>query len=283
MFTSLQQKDISGFLTHLWHADPFKAKWTILAKAYSVIRDDKGKGNAPLDSFLALNVPHIGIIPPTKYLDMLGWKFSINENNEIALIRDSSTTITTFDQDLLTTNLSVADIIQHCYDSGYIADDGDMLVVRDGSTMTMATTAQPAEPSSDQLVVPGEDASSQALNDNVPDPAPASLQNTDTSNIDSAAVAGVELADQYFEKQLVEGMLKDLDNEHNKVEVTDHAAQLGNDVLGRVLLDSGDEFPFNNQFDPDGSTDLHYDPFMGDPFNPFNMSDYLNEEMFSGN
>lgn len=27
-----QQKDISGFLRELWKADPFQAKWAILAK-----------------------------------------------------------------------------------------------------------------------------------------------------------------------------------------------------------------------------------------------------------
>lgn len=43
LFTSLQQKDISGALTEMWAADPFHAKWTIVAKAYSVIRDQVGK------------------------------------------------------------------------------------------------------------------------------------------------------------------------------------------------------------------------------------------------
>ncbi|KAI9884389.1 MAG: hypothetical protein M1823_003821 [Watsoniomyces obsoletus] len=36
MFSALQQKEISGLLNRLWQAGPFKAKWTILAKAYSV-------------------------------------------------------------------------------------------------------------------------------------------------------------------------------------------------------------------------------------------------------
>lgn len=71
MFTSFQQKDISGFLTYLWQTDPFKAKWSILAKAYSIIRDSKGKGKAPLDSYLAINGPFIGIVPPEKYLEMI--------------------------------------------------------------------------------------------------------------------------------------------------------------------------------------------------------------------
>lgn len=274
MFTSLQQKDISGFLTYLWQADPFKAKWTILAKAYSIIRDTKGKDNAPLDSFLAINAPYIGIIPRAEYLEMLGWKFAVNDDNETALTREATGAIMTFDKGLLTTNLSVEDIIQHCYACGYVEEDGDILVARDGPTMTMATTAQ--------LAGPDVDAPAQESDDNASGSSPATLQNANAGNIDPTAVADAEAAEEDFEKQLVESMLKDLEKDKEKAEVTDHAAQLGNNILGQVLLDSGDEFPFNSQFDPDDSTNLHYDPFMGDPFNSFDMSEYLNEDMFSG-
>lgn len=268
MFTSLQQKEISTFLTCLWQADPFKAKWPILAKAYSIIRDNKGKENARLDSFLAINAPYIGVLPPAEYFKMLGWTFSTNEDNEIVLTRDS--TVTVLNQELVTTNLSVEDIVQHCYTCGYIAGDGNMIAAGDGSSMIMATTAQPTGSSSDEPVAPGGDGTTQEA-----------VQNTDSGNAAPAAGEGEEAAARDFEKELVEDMLKDLNKDVKKAVVTDHAAQLGNDVLGKVLLKSGDEFPYNSQFDPDNSTDLHYDPFMGDPFNPFDMSDYLNEDMFN--
>lgn len=60
VFTSFQQKEISGFLTLMWRADPFHAKWALAAKAWSVIRDKVGKDAAPLDEFLQLVCPHIG-------------------------------------------------------------------------------------------------------------------------------------------------------------------------------------------------------------------------------
>ena len=60
----MPQKVISGFLTHLWQADPTKAKWTILAKAYSKLRDKVGKKKAPLPPFLAINAPFIGVVRP---------------------------------------------------------------------------------------------------------------------------------------------------------------------------------------------------------------------------
>lgn len=274
MFTSLQQKEISTFLTCLWQDDPFKAKWTILAKAYSIIRDDKGKENARLDSFLAINAPYIGVLPPAEYFKMLGWKFSTNGNYETILTRES--TVTLINQGHVTTNFSVEDIVQHCYACGYIAGEGSMIAAGDGSTMTMATTAQPTESSSDEPVVPSGDGPTQASAIH-----PNTSQNTVPGNIAPVAGGGEEAAERDFEKELVESMLKDLDTDAKKAKVTDHAAQLGNNVLGQVLLNSGDEFPFNSQFDPEDSTDLHYDPFKGDPFNPFDMSDYLNEDMFS--
>lgn len=43
IFPWLQQKEMSGFITILWREDPFHAKWTIVARAYSIIRDRVGK------------------------------------------------------------------------------------------------------------------------------------------------------------------------------------------------------------------------------------------------
>jgi hypothetical protein len=60
IFTTFQQKDISGFVTRMWQKDPFQAKWTLVAKAYSIIRDKVGKAQAPLDTFLEIVCPHIG-------------------------------------------------------------------------------------------------------------------------------------------------------------------------------------------------------------------------------
>jgi hypothetical protein len=60
IFATFQQKDISGFMTLMWNADPFHAKWTIVAKAYSVIRDKVGKDQAPLDIFMRKVCEHIG-------------------------------------------------------------------------------------------------------------------------------------------------------------------------------------------------------------------------------
>ena len=70
----IQQKDISSILRVLWDKDPFKGKWQILAKAFSVIRDVKGKKDASLDSFLAIAAPFIGVVGTVDYLPLLGFQ-----------------------------------------------------------------------------------------------------------------------------------------------------------------------------------------------------------------
>ena len=143
IFTNLQQKDKSGFLTYLWSTDPFKAKWTILAKAYSVIRDKVGKQGAPLDNFLAINGPFIGIVAAEDYLVMLGWEIGTDEEGQINLRRGQEIDLASIDYDLLTTNLSVQDIIQHSYKWGYFMDvEAGPLVDRVQPAMMMATGAQ---------------------------------------------------------------------------------------------------------------------------------------------
>lgn len=261
MFTSIQQKEISGFLTMFWQTDPFKAKWTILAKAYSNIRDTKGKDTAPLDMFLTLSAPHIGIVPPLEYLNILGWRFSRDEDGQMTLVHDGDSKAAAFSQNLTTTNLSVEDIIQHCCNSGYISVAEATKAMAHGSTMTMASTAQHVQ----------------------------SQENASSPSPNSVGIDSKTSAENDFESQLVEDILKELGQETAQEvvaeevteEVTNHAALLGNDVFGQFLQQGGDEFPYNSQFSSADFTELHYDPYMGDNFNAFDMSEYLNEEMFS--
>ena len=65
----------------LWQGDHFQAKWTIVAKAYSKVRDYQGKDNANLSKFLELVSPFIGIIAPADYLSIMGWKTTEGESS----------------------------------------------------------------------------------------------------------------------------------------------------------------------------------------------------------
>ncbi|OAX78437.1 hypothetical protein ACJ72_07256 [Emergomyces africanus] len=117
-FPDLSQKIKSGLLRLLWTSDPFKAKWAILAKAYSIIRDSHA-GQVNLESFLALNGPLIGIVGPNDYLRVMGLQLAVTMDKQFSVNKTNHHAGPT--QADLTTNLSVDDIVSHCYQAGYVA------------------------------------------------------------------------------------------------------------------------------------------------------------------
>lgn len=103
----------------LWQHDVQKAKFSLLAKAYSILRDFKGKASAPLDLFLATTCPKIGIVAPAAYLNTFGWQVCTDADGKPALQRVQAQLH--LDPAMSTTNLSVHDLIEHCKESGYIS------------------------------------------------------------------------------------------------------------------------------------------------------------------
>lgn len=141
----MPQKVISGFLTHLWQADPTKAKWTILAKAYSDLRDKVGKKKAPLPPFLAINAPFIGVVDPDDYLRIHGWEL-IDRNGQTILRRTTCPDGAAYGSSMLTTNASVEDVIRNSYYHGYINEgDLDFGTISSGMSLIMAASAQPVD------------------------------------------------------------------------------------------------------------------------------------------
>jgi hypothetical protein len=115
LFSSFQQKDISVFINRMWLGDYFKAKWTIIAKAYSIVRGRVGKENAPLPGFLALACPKIGILDPQDYFTRMGWCLPTIEKE---LARIFTPPQSDFE---ITTTLSAQDIVEFCEENGYAA------------------------------------------------------------------------------------------------------------------------------------------------------------------
>jgi hypothetical protein len=116
MFPNYQQKEISAFVHRLWTADYFKAKWTIIAKAYSIIRDSVGKSNAPLVGFLQIACPFVGVVPPSHYMVTFGW---ILPQGQTGLIREHTPSATHF---VTTTSLSPQDVVAFAKGQGYAPD-----------------------------------------------------------------------------------------------------------------------------------------------------------------
>lgn len=120
IFENLQQKAISGHLTKLWKQDPFKAKWTIVAKAYSRIRDLVGKDSAPLDRFLALACPAIGIISVEDYLEELKWSIQVDDDGTINLHKSSPAFTAAFEPHIMHSSMTDSDIIRLMAAKDYI-------------------------------------------------------------------------------------------------------------------------------------------------------------------
>jgi hypothetical protein len=253
IFAQWQQKEISGFLTRMWQDDPFKAKWTIVAKAYSIIRDQVGKTQAPLDHFLQLVCPLVGIIEPPKYLGKMGWAMPNTETKEMT--RDFFPDLTRFDAYLLKTNLSADDIVQHCQEAGYAC--GNMMMCKSSSSIlgfiilltvtAAADSIQPALAMASAINVVG--------NDNI------------TPTFTSDLTYNFAPAQNESSVQLDESTAALLEIEENNI----------------LLAASGDSFPFNDQFDPEdlsAGLGLFFDPNDGEQFESFDMASFIDTDEF---
>ncbi|EAW09208.1 putative MAT alpha mating-type protein [Aspergillus clavatus NRRL 1] len=139
MFPDLTQKAKSGILRFLWQNDPFKAKWAILAKAYSTVRDNH-ENEVSLDQFLELTTNFIGIVEPTRYLDEMGWQLTFDDQQQYTMAK--AKVISTSDAST-STNYSANDIVTHCYDAGLVSrNECRHNESNDDKTATMAFAAQ---------------------------------------------------------------------------------------------------------------------------------------------
>lgn len=107
----------SGLIRQLWANDSWKSFWSIEAKAYSEIRDAH-INQVTLDKFLTETVGLLGVIPADEYLLTMGWKLVIDGPTEYRLLKVDPTD--TMKDTPLSTNLSVADIVKHCYAIGLV-------------------------------------------------------------------------------------------------------------------------------------------------------------------
>lgn len=143
MFPDLTQKAKSGILKFLWQNDPYKAKWALLAKAYSIVRDDH-VGETSLDSFLTLNSGFIGIIDPARYLDAMGWQLTVDGDGQYTMARVKVNTGTEAE---VSTNYSVNDIVKRCYDTGYVSETPRSRKNKNGHSSSGPVLAFAAQPS----------------------------------------------------------------------------------------------------------------------------------------
>jgi hypothetical protein len=116
-------KKLSNLVGQLWEKDPNKSIWSLLAKAWSTMRDQIGKDNVPLDHFFHIICPYLNIPSPDTYLELQGWNLEINAEGSPTLSRDpDSESIASPSAGFIDTTLSVEDIISVCQTMGYAQD-----------------------------------------------------------------------------------------------------------------------------------------------------------------
>ncbi|KAL4786451.1 mating-type protein MAT alpha 1-domain-containing protein [Aspergillus varians] len=259
IFPDITQKSKSGILRFLWQNDPFKAKWTILAKAYSIIRDEHDT-EVSLESFLTLNSKLIGILEPSRYLDAMGLELTLNDQQQYTMARVRNP-VTTEAQ--LSTNCSVDDLIKHCYTTGYVTEGKQKKETQIQNAPVMAFATQPT------LVIQKNNSLQIAGNNTVvstkshgnmvmepPSPEPTEATNSPYPH----DIVSPMLGNVAFGVTGVHGMYRDPQNQNSQAE-----NYLG---LANMQLPSWDDqvplLPYNTA------------PLMQESFDAFNLNPFLN-------
>jgi len=270
-------------LTALWKADPFQAKWAILAKGFSEIRDVKGKSDALLPEFLSINAPLLRIIEPERYLMALGWNLTLDAEAQMVLRREPSFDAASIGTDLLTTNVSVAEVIENCYQHDYIARDSNVVnPSSNGQVMIMASSAQPATPANmtGANVAPATDHNDhsslhQQKNDDsigyINDIGIAD-ENVGVTDGDANTSASV-----FMDMSSTFGTSDTQLSEDGANVVNNTQATMFNNAPADIDFNMVDghigTYPHNLAFDPLSTNDGYmFDPFQGHGFDSFNLS-----------
>jgi len=106
----------------MWDVDPFKGKWTLVARAYSQMRNATGH-QLPLDQYLNLVCPRIGIIGVAAYLAQMNFAVVINSGGNIELVHLGPRSLQSFPAAIAATNLTDKDLIIYCGQQGYVSNN----------------------------------------------------------------------------------------------------------------------------------------------------------------
>jgi hypothetical protein len=108
---------LSALLALLWESDPNKPLWSLMAKAWSCIRDCIGKDRAPLDGFFGIVCLFLKMPTPSMYLELYGWTLTTNQEGGPKLSRDDKIQLVSVSA--ARRPISVEDIIAYAQMNGY--------------------------------------------------------------------------------------------------------------------------------------------------------------------
>jgi Mating-type protein MAT alpha 1 HMG-box len=167
LFRGLTQKARSGFIKEMWIEEPRKHFFTLIARAHCEVRDSY-PGKLSFSRFLASTVEILPIVPVNLYMKAMGWELTTDTHGEPKLFRSNIPV----DKSLnLTTNVSVGDIVEHCYKIGLVPRPAQALrpvrgqVLSMESAMAMSFAAAPNQNASsgNRKLVVGSETQQQVL------------------------------------------------------------------------------------------------------------------------
>lgn len=290
----------------VWQQEPFKAKWAIIAKAYSVLRDGLGKDNAPLDKFFEISCSFMDIIEPAQYFVTMGWEIIIAEDGEPFMQRNEKPLNPVF----YIRGSSVNDVIIHCHIKKYFTGSRtQFLLPMNEAEMSMAAPMQATSSDANPLPVVAEAYDDSAVdltshletegleNENgalgMPDVAEGVTDEADpTFGAHEVAQEDTHETENH-EFELATGNPQEpvvmSPNPFEVAMINSFAVPTVNASRGDAFefqnahYDMEGEYPFNEEFDPSKPITVSFDPFFGNQFDPFDVSEweeYVNFDAF---
>ncbi|THX50181.1 mating-type protein MAT alpha 1 [Aureobasidium pullulans] len=276
-----------------------KAKWSILAKAYSNIRESNSKSDAPLDMFLAVTCPLIGVVPRNEYLGAMGRTIAELDDGVKHMERLYTPQIASFPESILTTNMPSGDIVAHYLRVSYVRqNDTDIARNNQGSTAALTMAAQPtsnssqvqqdnlaahtrgmsgafdmvAQPESAQQFMPPQSNSAQRF---MP-AAQSTFYSPQTASNTSSPGQFVVDSEQAQQDQQDD---HDYFNVQDALNANNNGAVGASGAVRQTVHDlSSQQYPYMDEFDPFSASALEFDPFSMNPDAAFasnSISTYL--------
>nr|AER26940.1 MAT1-1-1 mating-type protein [Didymella pinodes] len=119
VFKPWPMKKLSNPMGIMWEADPNKSLWSLMTKAWSIIRDQIGKDRAPLDQFFRIICPYLNIPSPATYLASCGWTLGTDREGSPTISREFTPSPSAMSAGIADMAPSVEDIINYCQSMGY--------------------------------------------------------------------------------------------------------------------------------------------------------------------
>jgi len=243
----------------------------------------KGKSDALLTEFLSINAPLLRIIEPERYLIALGWNLTLDAEARMVLRREPSFDAASVGNDLLTTNVSVAEVIENCYQHGYIARDGDIASPHsNGQVMIMASSAQPAMLANmtGADVAPATDHNDRSsLHQHINDDSIGFIKDSDIADKNMGVTDGDAntSASVFMDMSSTFGTPDTQPSEDGANVINDTQATMFSNAPIDIDFNMVDghvgTYPHNLAFDPLSTNDGYmFDPFQGYGFDSFNLS-----------